>query len=447
MRFRILIAILLPVWIAIAGQAQSRRVALPTSSDNALLSSSSPAEPPLGLDDAEKIALDANPDLRVAMRRVAMAKAHVPAAGALDDPAAMYRGWGVPLKRPWDFNQAQNMFSLSQTFPGGHKRELRANVAEAGVDQARANLDEVRLDLTVRVRKAFFDLLVTQDESRIHSQHVGIAQQAIEAARIKYSNGNVPQQDVLRAEVAMTQLAEHSIHYSRDAEVARARLNTLLARSPDAPLVIAGEHAVLEELPSLEQLQSLATASRPDLKAAQAAAESSHREQSLARTAYAPDFTVSAGYMVMPAGQQFRNNYMIEGSMNLPWLNRKKHDADIAEATVRATEQDAELDAMRNTARGQIAEALVEARAAQKLARLYHDQLRPQAEATLQASVIAYENSKTGFLDLLDSQMRVIDLDLAWMQAVGDFDARLADLEMVTGAPVGGLQAAQQGGK
>jgi outer membrane protein, heavy metal efflux system len=447
MRFRIPIAILLPVWIAIAGQAQSQGITLPTSRDNALLSSSSPSEPPLSLDDAEKIALDANPDIQVAMRRVAMAKAHVPAAGALDDPAAMYRGWGVPLKKPWDFNQAQNMFSLSQTFPGGNKRELRANVAEAGVDQARANLDAVRLDVTVRVRKAFFDLLVTQDESRIHSQHVGIARQAIEAARIKYSNGNVPQQDVLRAEVAMTQLAEHSIHYSRDAEVARARLNTLLARSPDAPLVIAGEHAVLESLPSLEQLQSLAMASRPDLKAAQAAAERSHREQSLARTAYAPDFTVSAGYMLMPAGQQFRNNYMIEGSMNLPWLNRKKHDADIAEATVRATEQDAELDAMRNTARGQIAEALVEARAAQKLALLYHDQLRPQAEATLQASVIAYENNKAGFLDLLDSQMRVIDLDLAWMQAVGDFDARLADLEMVTGAPVGGLQAAQQGEK
>jgi len=54
----------------------------------------------------------------------------------------------------------------------------------------------------------------------------------------------------------------------------------------------------------------------------------------------------------------------------------------------------------------------------------------------LQSSVIAYENNKTGFLDLLDSQMRVIDLDLAWAQAIGDFDARLANLEMATGAPV-----------
>ena len=131
-----------------------------------------------------------------------------------------------------------------------------------------------------------------------------------------------------------------------------------------------------------------------------------------------------------------RNDYMVEGSMNLPWLNRRKHDAEIAEATAQATEQDAELAAMRNAAFGQIQEALVEAQAAQKLARMYHDQLRPQAEATLQSSVIAYENDKTDFLDLLDSQMTVVDVDLAWLQAVADFDARLADLELATGAPL-----------
>jgi outer membrane protein TolC len=75
----------------------------------------------------------------------------------------------------------------------------------------------------------------------------------------------------------------------------------------------------------------------------------------------------------------------------------------------------------------------VEAEAAQKLAHLYHDQLRPQAEVTLQSSVIAYENDKTELLDLLDSQMSVVDIDLAWLAAVADFDARLADLELATG--------------
>ena len=442
------------VWIVLAmsltanaGWAQSTNNGDGLGTLLAALGSSAPreaADSPLTLDEAERIALANNPDVAVATQRVAMTRAHVPIVGALDDATAMYRAWGVPLKKPWDYNAAQNMFSLSQTFSGGNKRALRTNVANADVDQAKANLEAARLDVTVRVRKAFFDLLLTQDETRIHEQHVGIAQQAIEAARIKYSVGSVPQQDVLRAQVAMTQLAEHSIHFDRDAEVARARLNTLLGRRPDAPLAVEGEHAVLSALPSLDALEALAMASRPDLAAAQSAAERSHREQALAKTAYAPDFTISAGYMLMPSGQDFRNNYMIEGAMNLPWLNRKKHDAEIAEARVKATEQDAEVQALRNTVRGQIAEALLEAQASQKLARLYHGQLRPQAEATLQASVIAYENNKTGFLDLLDSQMRVIDLDLSWMQAVGEFDARLADLEMVTGAPVDKLQGANQ---
>jgi outer membrane protein TolC len=395
---------------------------------------------PLGLDEAVSLALEANPEIEVAARRLAMARAHVPVAGALDDPTAMYRGWGVPLKKPWDYNAAQNMFSISQTFVGGNKRDLRAGVAQSDVDQAQANLDAVRLDVKVRVRKAFFDLLQTQDETRIHEQHVGIAEQAINAARIKYTVGNVPQQDVLKAQVALTALAEHMIRFNRDAEVARARLNTLLGRSPDSPIEVRGEHSVLAPLPSADSLIAMAMNVRPDLVAAKAAAQRSHREQQLAKKVYTPDFTLSAGYMLMPSGQDFRNSYMVEDSMNLPWLNRKKHNAEIAEATLKATEQDVELSALENTARGQIAEALAEAQATQKLALLYQKQLRPQAEATLQSSVIAYENNKAAFLDLLDSQMRVIDIDIAWAQAVGDFDARLADLEMATGTPVDKIQ-------
>jgi outer membrane protein, heavy metal efflux system len=391
---------------------------------------------PLTLDEIVRIALQSNPEIEVAARRLKMARAHVATAGALDDPMAMYRGWGVPLKKPWDYNAAQNMFSISRTFVSGTTRDLRTSIAQSDVDQAQANLDAMRLDVRVKVRKAFFDLLASQDETRIHGQHVAIAQQAIAAARIKYSAGNVPQQDVLKAQVAMTQLAEHMIHFDRDAEIARTRLNTLLGRRTDTPIEVSGEHAVVASLPSMDALIAIAMSGRPDLVAARAAAERSHREQQLAKRVYTPDFTLSAGYMLMPAGQDFRNSYMIEGSMNLPWLNRKKHEAEIAEAAVKATEQDAELAALENAARGQIAEALAEANSTQKLALLYQQRLKTQAEATLQSSVIAYENNKTGFLDLLDSQMRVIDIDLAGAQAIGEFDARLADLEMAVGGSI-----------
>ncbi len=396
--------------------------------------------PLLTLEDAERIALAGNPEIAAAVRRVSVAEAHTPVAGALDDPTAMYRAWGVPLRQPWNYNEAQNMFSLSQSFSSTRKRALRTSVAQSDVDVAKAQLAQVQLEVRVRVRKAFDDLLLADQETKIHNEHIGIARQAIEAARIKYAVGKVSQQDILKAQVVLTALAEHMIRFDRDAGIARARLNTLLGRNPQAPLTVRGEFAVVSSLPAIETLEKLALDSRPDLAAARNAAERSRKQEALAKKAYLPDFTLSAGYMLMQPSASMRNSYMIEGSMNLPWLNRRKHDAEIAEATAAALEQDTETEALRNAAFGQIAEALIEARAAQRSAHLYQDQLRPQAEATLQASVIAYENNKTDFIDLLDSQMTVIDVDLNWVQAVANFDARLADLELATGATLDQLR-------
>lgn len=392
--------------------------------------------PALTLDEVERIALAANPEIEVAARRVAVAQAHVPTEGALDDPMAMYRGWQVPLDKPWDFNATQNMFSLSQSFPGVGKRTIRTSIAQSDVNEAKANLEQVRLEVRVRARKALYDLLRAEDEMRIHDHHIVIAHQAIDAARIQYENGKVPQRDLLKAQVALTRLAEHMIRFDQDADLARSELNTLLGRDPNAPLSVQGDYAVMATLPTAQSLENLAVQARPDLVAARDAVERSHKEQALARKAYTPDFTVSAGYMLMPTGSSPRNDYMLEGTMNLPWLNRRKHDAEIGEAGARATEQDAELAALRNADFGQIEEALVQAEAAQKMAHLYHDEIMPQAEATLKSSVIAYENDKTELLDLLDSQMAVVDADLAWSQAVGDFDARLADLELAVGVPL-----------
>lgn len=419
--------------------AQTKTSTDTLSNLDALLGSPSapePAGPTLALDEIERMALTRNPEIAVAARRIAMAQAIVPAAGALDDPQAMYRGWGVPLSQPWDYNQAQNMFMVTQALPGPGKRSLRTSVANSDVADAKDELAAVRLHVRVEVRSAFYELLEAQDELRIHDEHVAIAQQAIAAARIRYTTGQVPQQDLLKAQLELTRLAEHMIRFDRDATVARARLNTLVGRDPATPLRVEGDYGVVAALPSEVSLEQRSLQIRPDLLEAETAAAKSRQEQSLAKKAYVPDFTVSAGYMLMPPTATMRNTYMVEGSMSLPWFDRRKHDAEIATAGAVVTEQDAQLSALRTEAFGQIEEARAETEAAQKFAALYQNSLRPEAEATLHAAVIAYENNHTDFLNLLDSQMQVIDIDLAWLQALADFNARMADLELAVGAPI-----------
>lgn len=392
--------------------------------------------PALTLDEVERIALAENPAIALASRKVAAAEAHVPLAGALDDPQAMYRGWQVPLTRPYDYNSAQNMLMLGQSFPGRGKRALRTTIAQSDVDMAREELEQARLRVRVDVRKAFFDMLHAQDEIRIHDEHVGIAQQAIEAARIKYSVGKIPQVEILKAQLALTRLAEHMIRFDRDGEVARARLNTLMSRQPETPIEVQGDYAVHTPLPALESLVSSAMPARPDLAEAIAAETKSRKEQDLAKKAMVPDFNLAAGYMLMPSGQSPRNNYMVEGSMTLPWLNRNKHNAEVRDAAASTSEKSAEVTAIKSRALGQIEESLAEARAAQRLARVYQDSLKPQADQALHAAVVAYENDQTSFLDLLDSQMAVVDVDLASIDALADFNMKMADLELAVGAPL-----------
>lgn len=392
--------------------------------------------PKLTLDEIEKMALFGNPDIRVAVRQLAVVEAHVPAAGALDDPMFGFRGWGVPLSQPWNYNTAQNMFMLSQTFPGFGKRGLRTEIARTEVTDRKAALENTRLGVRVEVRKAFYDLLRAQDELRIHDEHVAIARQAVEAARIKYTVGKVPQQDILKAQIALTRLAEHVVHFEKDADLARARLNTLLGRDPASLIAVQGDYAISTPLPDLKTLEKLALSSRPDLAQAQAMLEQSRQEKELASKAYAPDFTISGGYMLMPSDTDKRNRYMVEGSINLPWLNRRKHDSEIAEAKAKISEQDAELSALQNAAFGQIQEVLAEVRAAKRLASVYHDALQPQAEATLRSTVIAYENDRTDFLSLLDSQTSVVDVDLAYFQTLADFETQFAQLELAVGTPI-----------
>ena len=396
----------------------------------------------LRLEEIERMALAGNPEIRVAARRLAAAQAHVPVSGALDDPSFMYRGWGVPLRQPWNYNAAQNMFMVSQNFPGWGKRRLRSEVARSDVAEAKAALDNTRLQVRVEVQKGFYDLLRAQDEMRVHDEHIGIARQAVEAARIKYTVGKVPQQDILKAQVELTRLAEHLVHFDEDAEIARVRLNTLLGRDPGTPIQVGGDYAIPSQLPRLQELEKLAVASRPDLAEAQAAIEKAVHEQALAQKGYTPDLSVAAGYMLMPGDTSQRNRYMVEGALTLPWLNRGKHNAEISEAKAKSSEQEAELAALRNVAFGQIQEALARAKAARTLADIYHVQLQPQAEATLRSTVIAYENDRTDFLNLLDSQTTVIDIDLAYFQAMADFESRFADLELATGAPLARTAAA-----
>ncbi len=397
------------------------------------------------LEQIEAAALQGNPEIRAAVRRVAVAEARVPGAGALDDPMFMYRDWGTPLKRPYDLNQAQNMFMLQQTFPGPGKRAARSEVAGKEVDVAQEQLEGTRREVQVRVRKAFYDLLRNADELRIHDEQTQLTRQGLESARIKYTVGRVPQQDVLKGQIAVTRLEEHLIMLEEQGEMARASLNTLMGRDPATPLQIAGRYSTVVEIPSLAKLEQLAVENRPELRAYAAQQKVAEARANLAGKTYTPDYSVGLGYMLMPEGSTTRNNYMAEFTVNLPWLNRRKHEAEIGEARAMTESARAEYEMQRVAVSLEIQEALIQVRSAQRALELYRDTLRPQAEATFRAAAAAYQHDRTDFLNLVDSQNMMLDVQSSFYRTAAELDSRIAVLERAIGTALPGRRGAGNG--
>ncbi|MEO6120472.1 MAG: TolC family protein [Terriglobales bacterium] len=377
-----------------------------------------------------------NPELIAISQQVATVRARASYAGALDDPSVSYRNWGVPLARPWDFNGSQHMFMLERELPGRGKRALRSQVANQDVVISEAMVESKRRQVLSLVRATYFDLIRNGHELRLHREQVELGRQAFDSARIKYTVGKVPQQDVMKAQVALSRLSEHLIDIERDGLLAQARLNTLIGRDPSVPLRVRGDYQPTLTLPSIAELQSIAIQKRPELVAANARVKGSELSIELARKAYAPDLMVGGGYMLMPSGTMRRNAYMVELSVNLPWLNRKRHDAEIAEATASRTAQDAEMRAVRAVVLQEIQEAYIRATSALQMAKLYTDTLKPQAESTFKSAVAAYQTDQTDFLNLLESQNTYLEIEYDYYKALSEYEMRLAELEQAIGAPL-----------
>jgi cobalt-zinc-cadmium efflux system outer membrane protein len=209
-----------------------------------------------------------------------------------------------------------------------------------------------------------------------------------------------------------------------------------MGRDPSSTLEVIGEYGTPRTLPNLEELERIALENRPELKAIAATGNVADAQLALARKAYTPDFTIAGGYMLMPDGSMFRNNYMAEVTISLPWLNRRKHDSEIQEAKAASDVVRSDQNAQVNAAFLEIQRALIQAHAAERSLKLYRDTLRPQAEAALKSAAAAYQHDRIDFLNLVDSQNMLLDVESSYFKAAANFDVRIAELERAIGAPL-----------
>lgn len=222
-------------------------------------------EQTLSLSQCVEIALRRNPLLLSSLDEYRASLARINQAKEFPQPTLSFDSDLQP--RLFDFKGSREFYAgLSQTleFPG--KRRLRGEIASRESGEILAEIDLLKLDLTFKVKQAFFNLLLAKEKNKYAQQDLALSEDFLQKAELRRSAGDIAEVEALRARVE-TSKAVNAVRISENEErLAAAELNFLLARRKMEPLKISGEWEKTDILLDIEEFKRRAFSVRPEIK-------------------------------------------------------------------------------------------------------------------------------------------------------------------------------------
>jgi len=391
------------------------------------------------VDEYIQFALAQNPKIRAARKRMESLALQVPVAASLQDPMLNLTVQPEPVETA--AGQQQFILAANQKFPWRGKLERRAGVAEAQTNVARAELAAVELATIAQVKRAYFELYFLQRAIDVTRAEQQLLRDIREVALTRYKAGNTSQQDVLRADLEISNIENELIRLRQQLKSAQARLAGLLHVSPQTNL-LALDRLSQQQIPQdLQWLQRQAVAARPELHAQLAAIERDRQSVELAHLEYKPDVTLGFSWIdVSPAGispvANGRDALLLTAGVNLP-IYKKRLDASVRSAEAQAVSSARQYDALRDETLAEVTDLFAQARSQQDLLTLFREDILPKARQTLEVSSKAYNVGEVDFLQLVDNWRQLLRYEISYRRLEASLRQTLAELERVVGGVAG----------
>lgn len=400
---------------------------------------SEPADLP-GRDVASLLALarQANPAFAAERHEAAAARERVGAAGTLPDPRFQIelmdatntmRGGGTSIV-PGEVGETR--YRIVQNLPGWGKLDLQKEASEARAAQATAALDGAWLELANTVKGAWLRYYAADREADLLQESLALLGGLEEAALVRYRQGLLPQQAVLRAqrEITRERLAQVGIESRRRGAV--AALNALLARSPDAPLAEPDEPQPLPAALDPAQLITRARANNPAVTADSRAIDAARAEREGVWADRYPDYAIGLTNN-RPRGGTESWDLMFEVMIPLQQAPRRARERE-AESMLAAA--DARRAATLSRLDGEIGAALADYTSSRETVRLIDGTLLPQTRATRDAARAGFETGRVDFDAALEAERQLVAIRTERLRAAVEARMALYELEKLVGEPL-----------
>ncbi|WP_082116217.1 TolC family protein [Hymenobacter terrenus] len=417
---------------------------------------------PLTIDGAVALAREKNRDLQIANLAVAKAAQRTrEARGAALPTVSGFGQYLYNFQRPVSFLPG-NFAGLSdnqiatlrvggdQAFVGSvgvyqplFQAGVKSGIRAAGLDEVRSTAEAAvtASQVVTAVRKAYLNVLITEEQLRLQQQSLTRNQQALRDARSLLLQGRASRVDTLRAYVNVENIRPDILRLTNGIAIAKTVLATTIGLDANEPLTLQDSLHYDGQLQPLtnEQAYALALENRPELRQLQLTQQLNDEQVRQATAVGRPQLAATGNVQAQAQAFDLRlGDYQWPVSsyvglqMTVPIYSGGRVLARAQQARITRQQTERGLANEQELIR---AEVLTSVSSVQEARRRVETQRQTVAAAAL-GYRITRDRWRAGMasrLDLTDSELALTRTKSGYLQAVYDYQTATIDLERAVG--------------
>ena len=398
------------------------------------IAAESESRDPDTLDEYIHYALENSASLKGAFEAYSAATQRSPQVTALSDPKLTY-GYFIQSVET-RVGPQRHKVGVAQSFPWFGTLTLRGDVADA---EAKAEMNRflaLKNKLVFQVTKTYTEIAYVDAAIGITKETMQLVQSWENVLQERFRTSTGSHSDLIRVQVELGKLEDRLLELKDLRTPLTTNLNSLLNREPALITKITPNFLSLSSKRAAQTISfENVLAGNPELLMLDAVIEAREKGVRLAEKKFYPDFTVGVDYIVtgdrdVADGGDDAVLGMVSINVPLYW---KKNRAAVREAKARQRSFEQIKRDREFQLRSELSRASYELRDSKRKISLYKNTLIPKTQESIEASYTAYEAGDRGFLDVIDSEERLLDFQLTLKRAQADNVVAVTKLEKLAG--------------
>lgn len=386
----------------------------------------------LSLNEAVKIGLKNNPEVRSAIENISASKGRFWSGISLPQPEIGVSYEYTPVNRSLN-NYSEKTLAVSQSFEFPSNYILKGSKFSKEEEISVYKLKLTERSIINQVKSSYYKVLAKQYQVKSAEENLSISEDFFKKAEIRQNVGEGTNLERLTAKVQYTEAQNNLEVAKNELTTAFAELNYSLGygiQSYDSNFDLTDTLVFVDHKISLEQIYKSLEETNPRIKIAELKYGIASVEKGLAWSSLLPNINLAYFKQTRDGNAGF---YGASFGISLPLWFMFDQRGKIQEAVANQSIYESELQLTKNEIALKIKNAFTDYENNLKQVKLYVNDILPQAEEIYRTAIKSYDAGEITYIEFLQAKQTMINAKNNYINVLFNYNRSIFTLEEIVG--------------